>query len=177
MLLKLSTHPRRDPPGLIDLLEACHQRIRFFIRLCTEVARRGDVPAAESARACADAVRYFREALPFHVADEDESIFPRLVGSSAEVDQALAVLRADHARQEAQIALLLGTLDEVRQQPLDEGARGRLAAIAAPLETELEEHLLLEERTVFPRIQDVLSDEVQRSILGELRARRGGSFL
>ena len=69
MLLTLSAHRRREPPGLVELLEACHQRIRHFIGLCNEVARRGDVPTAETAQACADAARYFREALPLHVAE------------------------------------------------------------------------------------------------------------
>lgn len=175
MLLTLSAHRRREPPGLVELLEACHQRIRHFIGLCNEVARRGDVPTAETAQACADAARYFREALPLHVADEDESIFPRLLGSSAAVDDALATLRMEHAQQEEQVALLLRALEHVRRQPLDERARSQLSAIAVPLEAELEEHLLLEESTIFPVIRDFLSKEAQRSIVDELRARRSSS--
>lgn len=175
MLITLSAHRRREPSGLVELLEACHQRIRHFIGLCSEVARRGDVPAAETAQACADAARYFREALPLHVADEDESIFPRLLGSSAAVDDALATLRREHAQQEEQVVLLLRALEQVRRQPLDERSRGQLAAIAVPLEAELEEHLLLEESTIFPVIRDLLSIEVQRLIVDELRARRGSS--
>ena len=177
MLLTLSAHRRREPPGLVELLEACHQRIRHFIGLCREVARRGDVPGAEVARACADAARYFREALPLHVADEEESIFPRLLGSSAAVDDALATWRREHAQQEEQVVLLLRALEQVRRRPLDERSRGRLAAIALPLEAELEEHLLLEESTIFPVIRDFLSKEAQRSIVDELRARRSSSAL
>ncbi len=173
MLLTLSPHRRREPRGLVELLEACHQRIRHFICLCKEVARRGDVPAAETAQACADAARYFREALPLHVADEDESVFPRLLGSSAVVDGALATLRME--QQETRVALLLRALEQVRRQPLDERSRGQLSAIAVPLEADLEEHLLLEESTIFPVIHDLLSNEVQRSIVDELRARRSSS--
>lgn len=175
MLLTLSTHRRREPPGLVELLEACHQRIRHFIGLCKEVARRGDVPGAAVAQACADAARYFREALPLHVADEDDSIFPRLFGLSAAVDDAIATLRVEHAQQEEQVALLLRALEQVRRQPLDERSRGQLSAIAVPLEAELEKHLLLEESTIFPAIRDLLSNEVHRSIVEELRARRGSS--
>ena len=66
-------------------------------------------------------------------------------------------------------------LEHVRRQPLDERARGQLSAIAVPLEAELEKHLLLEESTIFPAIRDLLSNEVHRSIVEELRARRGSS--
>lgn len=173
MFVNLSHAPRRtaEPPSLLDLLGECHQRIRHFIGLSCEVARRRDTPAAEVSRACADAARYFSEALPLHVADEEESITPHLRDRSPAVNEALDTSSAQHVWHAAQIELLLRALGEVGRAPLDESARERLASIAAPLRTELEEHLALEERGIFPVIRDMPA-ETQALIIDELRARR-----
>lgn len=59
------------------------------------------------------------------------------------------------------------------------GARSRAAlppCRGRPLHV-ADEHLLLEESTIFPVIRDFLSKEAQRSIVDELRARRSSSAL
>src|SRR5690606_15926791 len=80
MLIELSTHRRDTPRDLVDLLGECHARIRRFVELAHEAAIRMDAPVEQVIQACADVERYFVEALPLHVADEEESIAPRLKG-------------------------------------------------------------------------------------------------
>src|SRR5687768_5521196 len=92
MLIQLSTRPRTSAQDLVELLGECHERIRGFVALARRAATLRHVPADQIARACADVERYFSEALPLHVADEEESIAPRLRGLSPEVDDALAVM-------------------------------------------------------------------------------------
>ncbi len=174
MLLQLSSRRAADSPRLLSLLADCHQRIRHFSQLACDIARRGDAPPSEIAEACAAAARYFREALPLHVADEEESIAPRLRSSSLGVAQALGVMSAQHDAHVAHIAQLLRALEDLRQAPHDEQARGRLAAIAEPIQVEFEQHLVLEESVLFPAI-DLLPLTEQTRIVAELRARRGAS--
>lgn len=172
MLLQLSPRRAPDSPGLLSLLADCHQRIRHFSQLACDVARRADAPPSEVTEACASVKRYFSQALPLHVADEEESIAPRLRSSSVDVARALGVMSAQHDAHGAHIAQLLHALGELQQAPHDESARLRLATIAQPLQLEFEQHLALEESVLFPAIGCLPLTEQSR-IVAELRARRG----
>lgn len=172
MLMQLSMRSATASQDLVDLLGECHQRIRRFVALAREAASRRDAPPDQVAQACAAVERYFVEALPLHVADEEESLEPRLRGLSPSVDQALATVAHQHQQHVSKIAALLAAIGKVRSQPYDEWARGELTTAAIALETELEEHLRLEESAIFPAIRELLSREIQTSIIDELRKRR-----
>lgn len=172
MLTKLS--PRRDtaPQSLVDLLGECHERIRRFVALARRAATRRDAPLDQVAQACADVERYFVEAYPLHVADEEESIAPRLRGLSPAVDHALEAMAKEHRQHAPKLDALLRATATVRSEPHREGARDDLARAAEVLQTELEKHLILEESVVFPAIRELLSAETQTRIIDELRQRR-----
>lgn len=172
MLTNPLTRRLTGPPDLIDLLGECHGRIRRFIALAREAAARTDAPSGQVIEACAEVERYFRQALPLHVADEEESIAPRLHGLSAEVDRALGAMEEQHQRHAAKLAVFLRALAEVRGDPRDTTRREPLARAAQDLETEFEEHLSLEETVIFPAIRQFFSHETQTLILDELRRRR-----
>lgn len=53
---------RAQPAALVDLLLACHARIRSFLALARAAAQRADRPEPEIAEACAAVDAYFREA-------------------------------------------------------------------------------------------------------------------
>jgi len=173
MLTNLSARRRTGPPSLVELLAECHGRIRHFVRLAGQVAARRDARADQIAQACADVERYFVEALPLHVADEEASIAPRLRGLSPEVDDALHTMAAQHRRHDPKLAALLRAAAKLRGDPQSEGARLELATAAGELEREFEEHLALEESVIFTAIQRLLAPEAQAAIVGELRQRRG----
>ena len=163
---------REVPEDLVGLLLECHERIRRFVHIAEQAARRTDVPESEIVEACEGCERYFNLALPLHVQDEEQSVYPRLHGKSAEVDAALSTMREQHAAHEATLTELLAALAAVRGQPGNREARGRLERAAVALEAELEEHLGLEERVILPAVKERLSHDEQRAIIGELRARR-----
>jgi iron-sulfur cluster repair protein YtfE (RIC family) len=123
-------------------------------------------------QACTDVERYFREALPLHVADEEQSLEPRLRGARPAVDHALDVMASEHAQHAAQVAALLQALAEVRSRPHAGVARSELAAAAGALKAEFERHLTLEETILFPAIRELLPSDTQALILEELRQRR-----
>ncbi|MCA9630150.1 MAG: hemerythrin domain-containing protein [Myxococcales bacterium] len=175
MLTQLARHRASGLQDLVDLLGECHERIRRFVALARQAGSRHDVPADQIAQACIDVERYFTQALPLHVADEEESIDPRLRGLSPAVDEALDAATQQHREHEPELKALLRATNVVRNNPNDPTARGELATAAEALEAQFEEHLRLEERVIFPAIRELLSHETQTSIIGELRRRRLGS--
>lgn len=172
MLITLSPKRRHGPADLVDLLGECHDRIRRFAALARQAATRRDAPSAEVVQACVDVERYFLEALPLHVADEEESIEPRLRGLSPPVDRALDAMEEEHRRHGPMLQALLRATARVRRAPDDDAARSELATAAEGLEREFGEHLALEESVVFPAIRELLSQETQRCVVDELRRRR-----
>lgn len=172
MLTQLSTHRASGPHDLVDLLGECHQRIRRFVALARQAGSRQDVPSDQIAQACHDVERYFTQALPLHVADEEESIDPRLRGLSPTVDGILDVTARQHQQQKVGLNALVRATSMLRNRPHDAAARIELAVTALALETHFEEHLRLEESVIFPAIRELLSRETQTSIVNELRKRR-----
>lgn len=158
--------------GLVELLLACHARIRRFSRLALTIGARADLAPAEVKDVAAQCLRYFTEALPLHVRDEEDSLWPRLAGRSAQLDAALAQMRAQHFAHGPRVEALTEALRQVHATPEDAGARRRLAVTAATVESDFEEHLQLEETALFPFIGRELSDGEQQAAIAELRARR-----
>ncbi len=172
MLTQLSKRRASDPHDLVDLLSECHRRIRSFIALARQAGWRQDASADQIAQACVDVERYFTQALPLHVADEEESIEPRLRGLSPTVDEALDVTARQHRQHEPGLTALLRATKLFRSCPHDAAVRAELAVIAQALEEQFDEHLGIEERVIFPAIRELLSQKAQTSIVAELRRRR-----
>lgn len=95
----LALRPEPDDERPLELLYACHERVRRFTttagRLAGHVARHGaDAEAQEAAR---NVLRYFDLALPNHHADEEEDVFPALRAlADPALDQAMDELLAQH---------------------------------------------------------------------------------
>jgi hypothetical protein len=129
---------RETGEDAVDLLLACHARIRHFLALALR--------AGDDAEAIAAVRRYFTEALPLHIADEDELLAPRVhVGDMSDEHRAHAALVARLAAGEMAAAVEL-----------------------APL---LLAHLDAEERDVFPLVRALPASE-RAEILAGMRARR-----
>ena len=172
MLTQLRREPRVAPGDVLLLLLECHGRIRCFVDLAEAIATRHEAPAAQVIQACASVERYFTEALPLHVADEEQSLAPRLRGRSAEVDRALASMERQHAEHERKLAELLSAVRAVRHEPQDGALRRELARATQVLRDDFREHLELEESIIVPAARQLLSVELRASILVELRQRR-----
>jgi iron-sulfur cluster repair protein YtfE (RIC family) len=170
MLVSLGRKEQTE--DLVELLLACHQRIRTFSALAVTIASAADAPEGEVTEACHRCERYFVEALPLHVEDEEVSLLPRLRGLRPALDEALDLMHDEHLAHRPLLQELLAALRAVRGAPSDGEARGRLASAASALEPAFDRHLENEERVVFPAVRELLSPATHAEIVGELRARR-----
>jgi iron-sulfur cluster repair protein YtfE (RIC family) len=159
---------------LAGMLQDCHARIRQFIALGIAVGERADAPDEEVVEACDRMRRYFVEAFPLHVRDEEESILPRLRGRSAEIDAALDRMHDEHALHDEPLRRVLDLVASVRADPRKTTDRAALARTSAELQADLERHLAAEEAIILPAVRKLLSAEEQQAAIDELRARRGG---
>lgn len=165
--------PRQVSENLVDLLLECHQRIRSFAKLARTVAAQPNYASDEVVEACQGITRYFSEALPLHVDDEEQSILPRLFGKRPEVDEALVLMQSQHQSHQrplAQLVALCGDLAQPSARATELGAE--LCPLSESVERELITHLELEESVIFPAITAHLSVDEQAAIVRELRARR-----
>lgn len=162
---------QRAPDDLVDLLVECHGRIRRFVALARKAGERGDFPEREIVETCTSVERYFTEALPLHVADEEQSILPRLRGRSRDVDRVLSTMVEQHTDHRPMLGTLLDALARRRQRPADTTRGDELVMAATALEHHFHEHLDLEETALFFAIC-ALDPSVQQEIVGEMRARR-----
>jgi hemerythrin-like domain-containing protein len=181
--------PPRAPgqEDVVDLLLACHARIRHFTALAQRVLDAHQRPTAVDPAQIADAarslVRYFGVALPLHVADEDVSLAHRFAVDEklelpAEVAAALGEMSAEHLTIDRLLDALVPAWTRVGQDPaaLDD-LRAELAPKTAQLASIMAGHLAAEEATIFPWMRATLTADVRTAILAEMRARRADGYL
>jgi len=154
MLVSIGSQPRPEASDLLDKLLACHERIRSFTSLAQRLAASTDTPLEEVRAAAASVRRYFVEALPKHVREEEELVAAQLRGRSAELDAALAAMSHEHGAHEPVVARLVATCSALEASPerLPELAR-ELATIADALATDFAAHLAAEEQLIFPALR------------------------
>ena len=150
----------------------------MFLGALQAVAKVIDQPrTGEAARALEGALLYFREAAPKHTADEEQSLFPRMRKmGDAEVRSALTKLEEleqDHRLAEPMHAeverlgkkyLSAGRLELAEVEVFRE-AVARLAAL-------YQQHIRIEDTTIFPLAARLLPLAEQRAIGLEMAARR-----
>lgn len=164
---------RHRPDDVADLLLECHERIRRFLALAVRLGEGGDVPRADVAEAARSVRRYFAEAFPLHVADEERSVVPRLAGRSASLDEALAAMSVEHEAHVAALAELLTLCGRLAEAPeLHATLAAPLRATAARLQVMLDAHLEVEERVIIPAIRELIDLVERKAMRDELRRRR-----
>lgn len=163
------------PPGegVVGLLLECHARIRHFAALAVAIAEHEDPEATELVEAAGSVVRYLTEALPLHVADEEESLLPRLRGRDAELDEALQTMHEQHQGHGPVIERVVELCSALAQAPERHGELSLpLVGASVRLRGALWVHLASEEAHVLPAIDRLLSPEEQDAIESEMRGRR-----
>jgi hemerythrin-like domain-containing protein len=165
----------RREAGPLEALLDCHERIRRFTAMAIELCR-PEVAAAERAAAAAAVLRYFEEALPRHVEDEEQDLERLLAARApgAELFGLLGVLGRQHRRLEAELAALTPrwrALAGGASLPADELAA--LGEAAAALADGFDEHLALEERELLPRARAALGHDDLAALAAAMRQRRG----
>jgi hemerythrin-like domain-containing protein len=177
--LRVMLHSIRTGPAApaaeepLELLLACHARLRHFSELSLVLATRQDLPREDAADASTRLVRYFRLALPLHEADEEKTVAPALLATPARalVEDALGAMTAQHAELHEVLASLLPAWEQ-----LETGSGAELPGLPAlsdarRLASLLDAHLALEEHTIFPNLSAV-DPAARKRLLGEMRARR-----
>ena len=161
--------PGFDSP--IELLLACHEKVRRFAGLCSRLeqhaARHG---ADDEARAAAASVlRYFQLAAPLHHADEEEDLVPALRElGDASLTASIDELDAEHE--------YLGELWCCVQPWLEAMSLGTRHPAPPELEafsTLYPEHALREEREVYPAAVRLPHDRLAG--IGQRMAQRRGA--
>jgi len=166
--------PSKEPSDIVDMLLECHERIHLFVGLARQLAESKHAPKEQVQDAAARIRRYFSEALPMHVADEEKSIQPRLCGRRPEPDNALEAMLQEHRSHESLVEELVQACGVLEAFPdlLSEKREG-LGRVVAGLERDFGAHLQEEEAVVLPAIRSLLTDEERQAMLEEFRARRG----
>lgn len=164
----------------LDLLADCHRRIERCLHvLAVYAARPADVELGDHDRdVLALALRYFRESVPAHLADEEESLFPRMRHATHPLAIAamhrLAALESDHAaaRPRQELVDLLGQrwLERGHLEADDHHLFCRMVAALAEMYAQ---HIALEDGEVFPLAARILSRHELRAIGEEMSRRRG----
>ncbi len=163
----------------LELLSDCHRRIESFLGdliLVAERARGGPLQPVERT-ALETALRYFREAAPRHVADEEESLFPRLRECASDAARAalasVMALENDHRSVERDHAVV----DQIGRRWLDTGRIPYtdveiLTLALKRLKATYDRHIAVEDHEVFPAAAQALEPAVLAAIGAEMAARR-----
>lgn len=162
--------PSFDDP--LGMLRACHGRIDKQLdtlqRLAAHLPEHG---ADAQAQAAAQAIlRYFDHAAPHHHADEEASLFPRLLARVPAARDLVAQLEREH---EAVFAVNwrrlrphLAAIAAGQRDVLPPGLVGEVRAAYAS-------HIALENGTLLPMAAEALTDAELRAIGAEMADRRG----
>jgi regulator of cell morphogenesis and NO signaling len=180
MLIQLNSKPLADFDDPIGVLEDCHRRIEGFLEQLITVTDMTDETGTltePAALTMIGALRYFKNAAPKHVLDEEETLFPRLRASGdprvKETFTQIERLEAEHARTDE----LHASVDATMRSWMDTGVLA--AADLAELRRQLEElreiytaHIKVEEQHVFTLARDVIGADEQLEMGREMQARR-----
>ncbi|AAP85985.1 Hemerythrin-like domain-containing protein (plasmid) [Cupriavidus necator H16] len=166
--------PTASLPGFdspIELLLACHEKVRRFAGLCQRLEQHAALHGAddEARTAAASVLRYFQIAAPLHHADEEEDLFPALrelgdVSLTARIDE----LDAEHGR--------LGDLwccVKPWLEAMSQGARHPAPPELSAFATLYPEHALREEREIYPAVVRLSRDRLAE--IGQRMAQRRGA--
>jgi len=159
------------PPSFedpLEMLRACHDKVRHFAKLSVRIAdhihRHGaDQQAQDAAKAV---MRYFDLAAPLHHADEDEDLYPALLAlNDAPLSEHIQRLTAEHTA--------LASLWQAVRAWLADIAEGTTSTPPSELPAFAEQyprHAQDEETLVYPHARFL--SEYQLNILGQSMTQR-----
>jgi len=144
---------RRDP---FEMLERCHRRLEETL----------DTLRTPTRQALDEALAFIDRAVKRHEDDEEQSLFPRL----ARVPQLAGLLDRLTVQHRDQTALIEELRAELAAARPDERA---LADVVARLDASYREHILMEERQLFPAAKAALDADDLGGMASEMESRRG----
>lgn len=173
MAIQIGAKPDSGFDDPLGMLSDCHRRIESFLGILCVVAERaqGRSLTQEEIAAVDSALNYFRVGGQRHTADEEESLFPRLIaaGGFAELDG----LEHDHteaSQLHAEVEALYRSC--ISTGSLAESESRRLLSSTDRLRNLYQAHIQVEDKVVFPKAAQVLDSDAIRAIGLEFRSRR-----
>lgn len=172
--LDQSDYDYGDP---LKMLTECHRRIEYFLDNLLRIASAGRALTPRQWESVERATIYLESAAPWHIADEEMSLFPRLrvvVGTSAgwsldlltDLRDEESVIEGHH---EMLNILCRRWLDHTR---LSEADAQELIDRLEELQTIYQRHFAIEERMLFPLAARTLSSRQLHEIGSEMTERR-----
>jgi len=159
----------------MEMLAACHDRVRRSLRLLEKIGERLEAGRVDAAvhSAARDVLRYFDQAAPHHHEDEEQHVFPRLLAlDDAPLRTAVLQLQEDHLAMEAQWARLRTPLAALAEGHADGFGTDQLT-LAHDFVALYRRHMKTEETLVFPAAAAGMDDDALRGMGEEMATRRG----
>jgi len=180
MPVSLGSQPDHGFDQPIDLMRDCHRRIEKFLGILLRIVSetRGGALNDEHQRALESALRYFKNAAPWHTRDEEDSLFPRMREmNDPRVHAALArieALESDHQNADAwhTEADRIGRR-WLERSALDASSVARLSEVLEKLQATYQRHIAEEDDVIFPLAERTLSSHQIAAIGREMAERRG----
>lgn len=158
----------------------CHRRIERFLTQLLEVieTRCGGRLTADERVSFETALRYFRNGVPLHGVDEEESLFPRMRSSGNPVAQAtiqtVRELALEHRTvEETHSAIDLLGRRWLALETLSNEDAAILRGLANGLAAVYRHHIDVEDNEVFVAAEQALDEREIEGIGREMAARRG----
>jgi hemerythrin-like domain-containing protein len=179
MLVQLGGPPQASFDEPLDLLKDCHRRIEGFLAMLIKVLqnKNGESLDSEYREALTKALNYFRLAAPRHTEDEEKSLFPRMRQSSdpamKTAMESIAALEKEHAIADA----AHHRVDVLGRKYLSDGRLAgddvnEMLALLMQLESIYQQHIRIEDETIFPLAGRTLSKSDLNAIGTEMKNRR-----
>ena len=162
-----------DPIGMLQI---AHRKLKRSLHVIWVIADRaaGRKLTGEEMTAVQSAMDCVRVVGAQHIADEEESLFPRLREETISGDSEELNVLEENRRQADRLHTMVETLYSawisVGELRLED--QMRLQSCTEKLKSLYEQHIQIEEQIVFPRAKRVLDDRVITAMVQEFRARR-----
>ena len=172
--ITLPRSPNLPPEDALELLTACHVRVRHFAAAAVKLAHPQAAPPEEVRLSANGVYRYLSVSLPLHEADEEDTLRPRLDAVADDrVRHALIAMHDQHQAIDELIERLLPLLLLLERNPAAiHDAGPEMCSITKALQEVFDAHLKLEEEAIFPAIRQLLTESEQAVMLAEMRQRR-----
>jgi hemerythrin-like domain-containing protein len=168
-LLNDTLAPGYDDP--LGMLSACHRRIERQLAMLARLQRHLPEHGCDTdSRAAARGIlKYFDTAAVHHHADEEASVFPRLLAAAPVATALVADLSRDHRRLAAGWRHLRPSLAAIAAGARANLAPGEVAAVRRAYDT----HIAREESELIPLAQRLFGSETLAEVSLEMARRRG----
>lgn len=175
MFSDFNRNPAPDFSKPLDLLGACHDKIRFHSELLVKLCKylESNAVDADAIKSAKQVHRYFSTSARLHHLDEEEDLFPTLTSKTAlasTVRELIITLQQEHAVLDNQWQIFENVL---KNQALDELPDMTEQALA--MKASYDQHIDTENRFILPEAEKLLSRE-EIVVLGEAMQKRRQQF-